>query len=289
MAAGWKQTRTRQWYDMGGKTGIIIPSYNQGKYIEAAICSVLANKKHADIAVAVMDGGSQDETRSIILKYERQLDAWCSEADNGQANAINKGIHALPGCKYYMWLNSDDVFEDEYAVSKIAEYAEQNRLEVCYGLSHFVDEQGQVIGEYPVEAFSSEKLGNRCFISQPSVLFSAKAYETTGPINETLKMCLDYEYWIRLAQTYEFGFIKEYIGSTRMYGETKTSTMQQQHLKEAMSILMKYYGKVPMHWIVTKVLADHPGSVLRFVPKRILAALLWPVRKRYVTGKLDVS
>lgn len=276
-------------FDMGGKIGIVIPSYNQGKYIEAAICSALENKKHTDMAVAVMDGGSQDETRSIIQKYERQLDAWCSEADKGQANAINKGIHALPDCKYYMWLNSDDVFEDEYAVSKIVEYAERNRLEVCYGLSHFVDEQGQVIGEYPVEEFSCEKLGNRCFLSQPSVLFSAKAYETAGPIDETLKMCLDYEYWIRLAQIYEFGFIREYIGSTRMYGETKTSTMQQQHLKEAMSILMKYYGKVPMHWIVTKVLADHPGSVLRFIPRRILGVLLWPVRKRYVTGKSDVN
>ena len=274
-------------FDMGRKIGIIIPSYNQGKYIEAAICSVLANKKHADIAVGVMDGGSMDETRSVILRYERQIDIWCSEADNGQADAINKGIRALPDCKYYMWLNSDDVFEDEYAVSRIAEYAEQNQLEVCYGLSHFVDEQGRIIGEYPVEEFSRDKLGNRCFISQPSVLFSRKAYEATGPIDETLKMCLDYEYWIRLAQRYDFGFIKEYIGSTRMYGETKTSMMQQQHLKEAMNILMKYYGKVPMQWIVTKVLADYPGSVLRYIPKRILGVLLRPVRKKVIAGSLD--
>ncbi len=279
--------RTQRRFDMGRKIGIIIPSYNQGKYIETAICSALANGKHADMAVAVMDGGSQDQTKSIILKYERQLDAWCSEVDNGQANAINKGIRALPDCKYYMWLNSDDVFEDEYAVSKIVEYAERNRLEVCYGLSHFVDEQGQIIGEYPVEEFSREKLGKRCFLSQPSVLFSRKAYETTGSINERLKMCLDYEYWIRLAQTYEFGFIKEYIGSTRIYGDTKTSTMQQQHLKEAMGILLKYYGKVPMHWIVTKVLADYPRSVLRFIPKRILGVLLWPARKKVLAASLD--
>ena len=265
---------------MDRKVGIIIPSYNQGKYIEAAICSVLENQKHADIAIAVMDGGSQDETKSIIQKYEKQLDAWCSEPDDGQANAINKGIQALPDCKYYMWLNSDDVFEDEYAVAKIVEYAEQNGYEVCYGLSHFIDEEGKTIGEYPVENFNAQKLGHHCYLSQPSVMFSRTAYEAIGPLNEKLQMCLDYEYWIRMAQKYTFGFVKEYIGCTRMYGETKTSTMQQQHLKEAMNILMKYYGEVPMHWVVTKVLADKPGSVLNYLPKRLLMLLLRPFRKK---------
>ncbi len=272
---------------MDRKVGIIIPSYNQGKYIEAAICSVLENQKHADIAIAVMDGGSQDETKSIIQKYEKQLDAWCSEPDDGQANAINKGIQALPDCKYYMWLNSDDVFEDEYAVAKIVEHAEQNGYEVCYGLSHFIDEEGKTIGEYPVEDFNVQKLGHHCYLSQPSVMFSRTAYEAIGPLNEKLQMCLDYEYWIRLAQKYTFGFVNEYIGCTRMYGETKTSTMQQQHLKEAMNILMKYYGEVPMHWVVTKVLADRPGSVLNYLPKRLLMLLLRPFRKKILLKNVE--
>lgn len=272
---------------MNRKVGVIIPSYNQGKYIETTICSVIDNRKHADIAIAVIDGGSQDETASILLKYEIQLDTWCSESDNGQADAINKGIHVLPDCKYYMWLNSDDVFEDEYAVSKMVAFAEQNHFEVCYGLSHFIDGQGRIIGEYPVEEFDYDKLGNRCFLSQPSVMFSRKAYETVGPINQKLQMCLDYEYWMRLAGKYEFGFIKEYIGATRIYQNTKTSVMQQQHLKEAIYILMKYYGKVPMHWVVTKVLADYPGSVLQYIPRRVLMILLSPFRGKIIRVSLE--
>lgn len=272
---------------MDRKVGIVIPSYNQGRFIEAAIQSVLANKKHANIAVAVIDGDSQDETKSIILKYADEIDAWCSEPDGGQANAINKGIHALPDCQYYMWLNSDDVFEDECAISKIVSYAEMNRLDVCYGLSHFINSRGDVIGEYPVEEFSYENLGNRCFLSQPSVMFSKKAYETVGPLNESLKMCLDYEYWIRLSQEYEFGFIKEYIGATRMYGETKTSTMQQQHLKEGINILMKYYGKVPTHWVVSKILSDRPKSILQHIPRRVLMILLYPFREIVIHRSIE--
>lgn len=271
---------------MNRKIGIIIPSYNQGKYIEAAICSALANKKHVDMAVAVIDGGSRDETKSIILKYKDSLDFWCSEPDGGQANAINKGIQALADCDYYMWLNSDDVFEDEYSVAKIVAYADENNLEVCYGLSHFIDEQGNITGEYPVEEFGYDKLGQRCFLSQPSVMFSREAYRAIGPINEELKMCLDYEYWIRLAQKYEFGFIREYIGSTRMYGETKTSRMQQQHLKEAIRTLMKYYGDVPMHWIVTKILADHPHSIWHKLPRRLLIVLFRPLKRKTIQKSL---
>lgn len=272
---------------MSKKTGIIIPSYHQGEYLEKTIASVIANKKNADIEIALMDGGSKDETLDIIKKYENYFSAWCSEPDKGQAEAINKGIRALPDCDYYMWLNSDDVFEDELAVAKIAGFTEQNNYEVCYGLSHFIDKQGAVTGEYPVEPFDSKKLGSRCFLSQPSVLFSRKAYEETGPLNEQLKMCLDYEYWIRLAQKYEFGFLREYIGCTRLYDMTKTSTMQQRHLTEAIGILMQYYGRVPMHWIVTKILADNPDSILKYIPRRVLLVLLYPIKKRTIRKSLS--
>lgn len=271
----------------GPKVGVIIPSYNQGKYIEQALQSILSNKRHANISIAVMDGGSQDETLSVIKRYENEIDVWCSEPDGGQAAAINKGIRALPDCKYYLWLNSDDVYESESAIKQIVEYAEQGQYQVCYGLSHFIDETGQNIGEYPVEAFDRPALGNRCYLSQPSVMFSRKAYEEIGPLNEQLKMCLDYEYWIRLAQQYEFGFLKEYIGATRMYGETKTATMQQRHLDEAITILMKYYGRVPMHWVVTKILADHPNKILEKIPRRVLLWVLRPWKRRTVRRVLE--
>ncbi len=272
---------------MSSKTGIIIPSYNQGKYLEKTIQSVLENQRHADIEIALMDGGSQDESIEIIEKYHPYFSVWVSEPDNGQADAINKGIQALPNCKYYMWLNSDDVYNDEFAVKKIVEFADSRGYDVCYGLSHFINEQGQPIGEYPVEPFDKENLGKRCYLSQPSVLFSKKAYDTVGPLNKNLKMCLDYEYWIRLSQDYNFGYLKEYIGSTRIYGETKTSTQQQQHLKEAVTILMKYYGNVPMHWIVTKVLADHPHSFLQYIPKRLLLLGLYPIKGRIIKECLE--
>lgn len=267
---------------MGKKVGIVIPSYNQVKYVETAIKSVLENKQHADIEVVVIDGGSTDGSRDIIQKYEAELKMWCSEPDGGQSNAINKGIAVLAECDYYMWLNSDDVYENEYSVQKLVDFAYEHQLDVCYGLSHFIDEYGEITGEYPVEEFRFKKLGNRCFLSQPSVMFSRKAYQETGGINESLRMCLDYEYWMRLAQRFTFGFLREYIGSTRIYNETKTATMQQRHLEEAIDILGIYYGKVPMHWVVTKFLCEHPDSVFQKFPRRLLMLMLLPYKEKII-------
>ena len=278
---------------MNEKIGIIIPSYNQGKYLERTILSVLGNSQNANIQIALIDGGSTDNTWNIIRKYKKYFTVWCSEPDNGQAAAINKGIRLLPECQYYMWLNSDDVFETDDSVKKILDFAIANKYEVCYGLSHFIDEDGNIIGDYPVEKFDYAKLGNRCYLSQPSVLFSKKAYDMTGPLNEELKMCLDYEYWIRLGKNYPFGFLNEYIGATRIYGETKTSTMQQRHLLEAITILDYYYKKVPMHWVITKILVDHPDTWIQKVPRRVLMCLLYPMKNRVIKeckeGNTDVK
>lgn len=136
---------------MNEKIGIIIPSYNQGKYLERTILSVLGNSQNANIQIALIDGGSTDNTWNIIQKYKNYITAWCSEPDNGQAAAINKGIRLLPECQYYMWLNSDDVFETDDSVKKILDFAVANKYEVCYGLSHFIDEDGNIIGDYPVD------------------------------------------------------------------------------------------------------------------------------------------
>lgn len=282
--AGTGRAAKRQGQEMDKKVGIVIPSLNQGDYIEEALRSVIANKKHTDIELAVMDGGSKDQTLSIIKKYEAQISLWRSAPDGGQAAAVNSGIQALGGCRYLMWLNADDVYEDEYSVKKIVDFADSNGCEVCYGLSHFIDENGQVIGEYPVEPFDCAALGDRCYLSQPSVLFSRRAYERTGALNEKLRMCLDYEYWIRLAKTYEFAMLEDYIGSTRMYAQTKTATMQAVHVEEAVAVLKQHYGKVPMHWAVTKVLARHPQGVLHRMPKRLLMLLLYPWKERILKG-----
>lgn len=242
----------------GKKVGIVIPSFNQGKYIEQAILSVLENKKYCDIDLVVMDGGSTDETLSILERYQTSFYYWRSERDHGQADAINQGMKHLQHCDYVMWLNSDDVYQESNSVKKLLDYMCYHNVRAAYGKSYFIDEEGKITGEYPTERFSVKNLGERCYISQPSVMIEESLWEERGGLNSSLQMCLDYELWIRIAKICTFGFYEGYVGNTRIYKDTKTATMQLQHLREAVSILLHHYGKVPIHWLYALYLEMHP-------------------------------
>lgn len=88
------------------KITIITPTFNQGKFIEKSILSVL-NQNYPNLEYIIIDGGSSDDTLDIIKKYENRITFWISEKDNGQSHAINKGLQKSSG-DIINWLNSDD-------------------------------------------------------------------------------------------------------------------------------------------------------------------------------------
>jgi len=90
------------------KISIITPSFNQGKYLEETIFSVLG-QNYPNLEYIIIDGGSTDNSVDIIKKYENQLTYWISEPDNGQSHAINKGFMKATG-GILAWLNSDDMY-----------------------------------------------------------------------------------------------------------------------------------------------------------------------------------
>lgn len=225
---------------------VITPSYNQGRFIKETIESVL--RQNVPVEYVVMDGGSTDNTLDILQSYNGKI-RWVSEKDRGQAHAVNKGIQITKG-DIIGWLNSDDVYHDG-ALSKVLTFFRDHKdCDILYGKAWHIDEQGRFLEEYPTEPWDFEHLKEVCFISQPAVFFRRRVVQRWGYLNESLRYCMDYEYWLRLGLSgAKFCYFPEFLASTRLYSDTKTLGNRLAVHIEINDMLRNHFDRVPDRWL----------------------------------------
>lgn len=205
------------------------------------------DQDYPNVEYIVVDGGSTDGTVEILKKYEGRL-VWISEEDQGQADAINKGFRMAKG-DVLGWLNSDDTYLPG-AIRKIVDYFQRHPdVGMVYGEGYNIDASGNVIERFPTEPFDFERLAKRCFISQPTAFFRAEVYRAVGPLDVNLNYCLDYDYWIRVANRFRIGHLNEYLANSRLHMSAKTISRQLELINEVLRTVRNHYGQVPPLWI----------------------------------------
>jgi len=247
-------TESHNYSNIWGKTdksryplvSIITPSYNQGEFIRETIESVLS-QDYPNIEYIIIDGGSTDNTIQILQEYESKL-SFLSEIDEGQADAVNKGIAFAQG-EIIGWLNSDDLYYPN-AVSRIVEiFNDHPAIDVVYGEGCHITKSGTVIARYPTESFHYQKLAERCFICQPTVFIRKKCLNSIGSLDKNLDLCMDYDLWIRIGKEYNFYYYPEEIAKSRIYPENKTLSRIDEVFTEVLEMIHSHYGYYPISWI----------------------------------------
>jgi glycosyltransferase involved in cell wall biosynthesis len=230
------------------RVSVITPSYNQGRFIERTINSVISQEFGGQLEYLVMVGGSQDDTVATLKRYDSSLQ-WVSEKDQGQAHAVNKGLARATG-EIIGWVNSDDIYYPGAIAAACEVFESASDVDVLYGDAHHIDEWDGVIEAYPTEAWNFERLLATCYICQPAVFFRRSVIDRIGLLNPNLRFCLDYEYWIRLATGgANFFWKRQLLAGSRLYAETKTLGFRIPVHKEINDMLHAQFGRVPDQWL----------------------------------------
>ena len=288
---------------------IVIANYNYGRFLEAAILSVLRQKSRDKLELIICDGGSTDNSVAIIKKYANGLPPntlltqdrhttdvniswWCSEKDNGQSDAFNKGFRHAQG-RFLTWLNADDILMQGTVAALDRAVRRCPNCEWFTGnLLQFREDTSEVIsapwGPHVLPAFL-QTFTSPLVIFGPTTFWSANAYAKIGPIDETLHYSMDTDYWLRMMKAgYRQRRLNHCCWAFRMHDESKTAQYGARKIDD--KVRERWYEELRL---ITNRLGyrcsltrRYLGYLLRIFDGSFIVALL---RKYFVVGRRFVQ
>ncbi len=223
---------------------VVTPSFNQAKFLEETLRSVLL-QAYPNLEYVVIDGGSEDGSMEIIKKYEPWLDYWVSEPDRGQSHAINKGFRRATG-EILAWLNSDDIYYPG-ALAAAARGMVESGHDIFLGAmdktlvqpgepARFVKRSTPFDGE-PIHRFGvlGDGDGGDFHFYQPSMFWTRRLWEVTGGLDERYHYVMDMEWCNRaLAEGARVATSEELLTRFTLHPKSKSVALNdRQHLEQA--------------------------------------------------------
>jgi glycosyltransferase involved in cell wall biosynthesis len=272
--AGWPWTETsaqlpdtmssgKEW----PKISIVTPSYQQGRFIEETIRSVLL-QGYPNLEYIVVDAGSTDESVSILRKYDRWISSWVSEADNGQSEAINKGFRKATGA-IFGWLNSDDMYEPD-SIDRVAKYfVHHDECGLLYGNGWYMDEQSRKTRPcHWIKPYKRPLFFTTNFVLQPSAFWRRSVWEITNGLDTNLQWAMDWEWLLRATALAQPHYLRADLARWRFRPGIKTLSGGWARRAEIAEISRKYGGVL------------QPTYLLYRLDRFVLSITRGPLRER---------
>lgn len=201
---------------------IVMPSFNHGRFLPAALDSILA-QDHRPLEIIVVDGASKDDTVAVLERYaERHPELrFLSEPDKGPADAVNKGLAMVRG-ELIGICSADDTYHPG-ALSKVVRAAQAHPdAGFIYGDVVGIDADGKALGADPLPDFSWEAFfAIGLAIPQGSIFFRTSVQRQVGGWNAAYYGC-DLDFWLRILFRTRALHLREPLSSWRMHEQQRT-------------------------------------------------------------------
>lgn len=221
------------------KVTIITVVYNQELKLSRCIESVLSQTEK-NIEYIIIDGGSNDGTLDLIKKYEKEVDYYVSETDNGIYNAMNKGLSVAKG-EYIAFLNADDFYFPS-AISDSLNHILKYDLDLSYASFFYTDDTGVAIVEDEARPWDSSMYIQGVPGGHETLFARRRCYDLIGGYDESYRIVADYDWFMR---AFHAGFKAKPLEKTILVmREGGESFSEDQEKFENKSLLNKIFGNL---------------------------------------------
>ncbi len=279
------------------RLSVVMPSFNQAEFLEAAAGSVL-DGTGSEVELVVADGASTDGTLAVLaslaLRHPGRV-RWQSAPDGGPAAAINAAV-ARARAPLLGWLNSDDLYAPGAVARALDHFSAHPDHVMVYGEATHVDVAGRFLERYPTQRPETPLAAFRdgCFICQPSVFLRRDAWQAAGGLDEGLKAAFDFDLWLRLFRSSpgRIGFIDAVQAHSRLHEGGITLRFRERVAREGIEVIARHLGTAPVNWLLThlqELVERHPFTDSLLPPGERIRALVDELAPRLDPGAAAVA
>ena len=232
------------------ETSVVITCFNYGQYLDDCITSVL-NQTYRDFEIIVVDDGSTDNTPEIMKRYVGLANVrYIRQENTGQANAKNRGIWESKG-KYIAFLDADDKWDPRKLEKQVPLFF-NDLVGVVFSGFTYMNAQGENLDEtrngewlLPRRGRVTDFLLVDNFVPFSTSVVRRESLDKCGVFDESLKMGIDWDLWLRLSTEFEFDYVDEPLVVYRKGHSNQMSRNLEERQRCADRILEKFLNQFP--------------------------------------------